>query len=496
MIGGAGRPRPGNLAATRPVPRRGYDPTCRAVSPGAAGTPDATCHTLREHPSVNDTADTASTLRPVLPLARYRIRFCEHIPPGGVSIASPRAGYLGSAWRGAFGHALRKAVCVTRLPACDPCVLLRSCPYPFLFESRTPPGAKKLTRYPRTPGPFVLEPADPRFDTLDRDGTLSLGVTLFGAANDHLPYVVHALEQAGRQGLTGRRVALDMLDVQAESRWIGAGDAGDEAGGMSDARDDHRRNRLPASAADERGTVSFHARRTGDAERTGGTEGAGEAGSTGGAGDPGEREDRTPDLEPAGCRANAELRGSVSGRDDWTPIFEPGGSLSPVPARPPAPPPALPRTVRIRLLTPLRVKRHGHFVGPPDFDFRALMGGLLRRLSLLTYFFGETPLETDFAGLLRHAESIPVTRCNLHWREWTRYSSRQNEKLQMGGLVGSFELAGAALDRFWPLLWLGQWTHAGKGCSMGLGRYVLEPLGAEGVVSGSGGEPWPAPSRL
>ena len=98
--------------------------------------------------------------------------------------------------RASRGHALRKAVCVTRLPACDPCVLLRSCPYPFLFESRTPPGAKKLTRYPRTPGPFVLEPADPRIDTLDRDGTLSLGVTLFGAANDHLPYVVHALEQA------------------------------------------------------------------------------------------------------------------------------------------------------------------------------------------------------------------------------------------------------------------------------------------------------------
>lgn len=66
----------------------------------------------------------------------------------------------------------------------------------------------------------------------------------------------------------------------------------------------------------------------------------------------------------------------------------------------------------------------------------------------------------------------------------------------MGGLVGSFALAGAALDRFWPLLWLGQWAHAGKGCSMGLGRYVLEPLGAEGVVSGPGGEPWPAPSRL
>ena len=135
---------------------------------------------------VNVSSDTADVPRPTLPLARYRVRFREHVPPGDVSIASPRTGYLGSAWRGAFGRALRKAVCVIRLPACDPCVLLRSCPYPFLFESRTPPGAEKLTRYPRTPGPVVLEPADPRFDTRPGDGTLNLGVTLFGSASDHL----------------------------------------------------------------------------------------------------------------------------------------------------------------------------------------------------------------------------------------------------------------------------------------------------------------------
>ena len=393
---------------------------------------------------VNVPSDTADVPRPTLPLARYRVRFREHVPPGGVSIASPRTGYLGSAWRGAFGHALRKAVCVTRLPACDPCVLLRSCPYPFLFESRTPPGAEKLTRYPRTPGPVVLEPADPRFDTCPGDGALNLGVTLFGSAADHLPYVVHALEQAGRQGLTGRRVVLDLLDVQVESRGLA---------------------------------------------RTG-------AGSTGDAADADERGDPTPAFGPAGGRANADMRGDVAEHEEWTPIFEPGGGLSPVPARPPAPPPAPPRTVRVRLLTPLRVKRREHFVGVQDFDFRALTSGLLRRISLLTYFFGETPLETDFAGLLRHAETVPVAGRALHWREWTRYSSRQNEKLQMGGLVGSFELAGSDLDRFWPLLWLGQWTHAGKACSMGLGRYVLEPVGGEGAGSLPPHGPWPAPARL
>ena len=118
---------------------------------------------------------------PLLPLGRYRFRFLERGSEDGRSLA--QAGYLGSAWRGAFGHALRRAVCVTRLPVCDSCMLLQSCIYPWLFESRTPPNAPKLSRYPRTPGPFVLEPHDSQYDGGGR--TLNLGVSLFGQANDH-----------------------------------------------------------------------------------------------------------------------------------------------------------------------------------------------------------------------------------------------------------------------------------------------------------------------
>jgi len=44
----------------------------------------------------------------------------------------------------------------------------------------------------------------------------------------------------------------------------------------------------------------------------------------------------------------------------------------------------------------------------------------------------------------------------------------------MGGLIGEVELDGAGLESFWPYLWLGQWTHAGKGAVMGLGGYRIE----------------------
>jgi CRISPR/Cas system endoribonuclease Cas6 (RAMP superfamily) len=45
----------------------------------------------------------------------------------------------------------------------------------------------------------------------------------------------------------------------------------------------------------------------------------------------------------------------------------------------------------------------------------------------------------------------------------------------MGGLVGSVHLEMRGLEDFWPYLWLGQWTHAGKGTSMGMGAYTIKP---------------------
>ena len=58
-------------------------------------------------------SEPARVPQPELPLARYRLRFREIAPQRGISLAAPRAGYLGSAWRGAFGpehlHVLRGA---------------------------------------------------------------------------------------------------------------------------------------------------------------------------------------------------------------------------------------------------------------------------------------------------------------------------------------------------------------------------------------------------
>ncbi len=158
----------------------------------------------------------------------------------------------------------------------------------------------------------------------------------------------------------------------------------------------------------------------------------------------------------------------------WKPILLEEGRLAPVPVRTPSWPPP-PERVRLVLLTPLRLRIQESYVGPEDFRFGHLFSNLLRRVSLLSYFHGAEPLQTDFAGLVRRADRISTHNRELRWYEWSRYSSRQKARLLAGGLVGSFELETQSLGPLWPYLWLGQFVHAGKGATMGLGRYAILP---------------------
>lgn len=146
--------------------------------------------------------------------------------------------------------------------------------------------------------------------------------------------------------------------------------------------------------------------------------------------------------------------------------------------------PPVPSAIRIRLLSPLRIRQRGRLVPPDGLDFRLFAANLLRRASLLSAYYGTAPMEASFASLLEGASRVAVVRRRLSWRDLHRYSTRQNTAMKMGGLTGSFEIAHPELEALWPLLWLGQWTHVGKGTTMGLGRYVLEPTNDQDQLHG------------
>ena len=130
--------------------------------------------------------------------------------------------------------------------------------------------------------------------------------------------------------------------------------------------------------------------------------------------------------------------------------------------------------IRVAFLTQTRLKHDAGFVRRPDFHvlFRRLLG----RLSSLARFHCGAPLDLDFRGLIERAQAVRLVSDDTRWTAWTRYSSRQDRRMEWTGLVGSATYEGD-LAVFWPYLLFGQWTHVGKGATFGLGSYRVE--GAE-----------------
>lgn len=136
---------------------------------------------------------------------------------------------------------------------------------------------------------------------------------------------------------------------------------------------------------------------------------------------------------------------------------------------------SLTSTVTLRFETPLRLQQNGHALPPDKLQARTLLMALARRASLLAEFHSEGPLVDDFTALSAACANIREEK-SLTWLDWTRFSSRQQQKMRLGGVVGTWRFEGK-LAPFAPLLQLGEWLHVGKEAAFGLGRYKLaEPV--------------------
>ncbi|MCS6897773.1 MAG: CRISPR system precrRNA processing endoribonuclease RAMP protein Cas6 [Nitrospira sp.] len=120
--------------------------------------------------------------------------------------------YAGSLFRGSFGWALMRAVCVTRSHDCPPCSLRDRCLYPWVFETPPPAGTMILRKYPAAPHPFVLIPPEGG-TTIEAGQTIDLGLTLFGRTVGWLPHFIFALERMGHTGWGGQRTTASLLTV-------------------------------------------------------------------------------------------------------------------------------------------------------------------------------------------------------------------------------------------------------------------------------------------
>ncbi len=103
--------------------------------------------------------------------------------------------YAGSAFRGAFGRALRKTACMTRQSECTACPRFRSCAYTSIFESPAP-IEHALQSFSKIPNPYVIEAPREGARELVPGGELQFSMVLFGRACRQLALIIHAVKRA------------------------------------------------------------------------------------------------------------------------------------------------------------------------------------------------------------------------------------------------------------------------------------------------------------
>lgn len=361
-----------------------------------------------------------------LPIARYRFTARVQQP-----LSLPD--YAGSLLRGQFGAALRHVACMTRQPTCPGCPLVQTCPYTRIFEAPPPPkGSHALQDFSQIPSPYLIEPPPPGARMLAAGDALVFHLVLVGHAIDQLALIVFALQRALQHGLTKARVPADLMQVD----WV-------DAAGLAQLIWHIDRPVLQTHLAEIQDPISPIP--TPDQRREGTTP--------------------TPDLLRCEGAAPTGIAAALQNTTVSVASYD-----YPIRA-------ADQNDEKITLLiqTPLRLQSQGKPLGVGQLTPRVLIAAIARRTALLMEFHAGLSGWGDAAKHITHVSQSLADTQNLHWFDWTRFSSRQQQEMTLGGVLGSWTLQGdsAAMTEIYPWLWLGQWLHVGKNASMGLGGYQL-----------------------
>ena len=127
----------------------------------------------------------------------------------------------------------------------------------------------------------------------------------------------------------------------------------------------------------------------------------------------------------------------------------------------------------IEISTPLRLQENGKPLNEKEISVERFFISLAKRISLLSEFHFK-PLQFDFELLKNQIAQIEDKKY-LKWQDWTRYSSRQDQKMKLGGVVGKWQFKNLSPELS-KLLYIGQWLHCGKNATFGLGKYKITNL--------------------
>ena len=126
--------------------------------------------------------------------------------------------------------------------------------------------------------------------------------------------------------------------------------------------------------------------------------------------------------------------------------------------------------LNLNFITPTRIKYNKDLVVKPEFH--NIIRSLSHRISAISHFYWNKKLNINYKQLIDQSKNIIIKKSDLRWLDWERYSTRQNTKMKLGGFVGKITYYGN-FKPFLPLLLLGEYTHIGKNCTFGLGKYKI-----------------------
>lgn len=296
--------------------------------------------------------------------------------------------YKGSALRGGFGHAFKRATCLSRDRRCEQCILKSACAYYTVFETKvSQETADRLRIGADAPHPFLIEPPMTGQHTFRPGDSIRYGLTLFGTAIDKLPFFIYAFMILGENlGLGKGRGRFRLMSVE----------------------DDAGRN----------------------------------------------------------IYDNGNLVGPVTVTQSKD-ILEAAGTCD--------------RDLSLEFLTPLRIRTAWRrqeqelLTGiASDGEFRLLLKSLYHRAFVLSQLYGDGKETQAFESrnMPLFDGDVRLVESKTRWLDWTRYSQRQQQSMQLGGIMGRVIFTGKT-GQYLPLFRLGEYLHIGKGTGFGLGKYRM-----------------------
>lgn len=375
--------------------------------------------------------------------------------------------YKGSTFRGGFGTAFKKVCCSDRRGDCRKCLLRHACPYAYVFETAPPEGAEALAKFEQVPHPFVLEPLLTERQEFPPGEELSFGLVLIGRGIEFLPYFIVAFQEFGKTGIGRGRGRFKLARAYATTRVPnGGGKASNASLPHPRVTDDGQEgiDRLLVFDGETNKVYMRDAVVGWDDIRAASDQLLEQIGNIGANDTP--RHICNSPVDPLLSRT------SIAKSCDSPFEHDLQSKTNQTHARSAASSHALHLTVSFETMT--RLKFEGSLNDRPEFH--VLIRSLLRRISSLLYFHHGTKLDMDFRGFISQAERVRLAVQRTRWVDWERYSSRQDTRMKLGGIVGTatYEFDDPNLTAlFLPWLLLGQYVHVGKGVTFGLGAIYV-----------------------